>query len=284
MTAAVMWIIMGIVPRARGSMAFDPDSIAPPPSLPDKAGQLTLSRRVEEASLNAWPSLHQLVHDGWLIRFAGGFTKRANSVVPLYPAREPLCGKIEYCERLYAERGLRTIFRLTTLGESSELDLELASRGYQRVEPTRVMWRPLESAPAPNDGPQPRVRTRPGWLKAYAELSGMPGESQALHSAVLKNICLPCIYMTLDDDACTVGCALGVVDQALLGLFDVVTHAAYRGVGHGERLVRALLGEGHRRGARQAYLQVLDENAPAERLYARLGFLPLYRYWYRIAP
>jgi N-acetylglutamate synthase len=270
-------------------MPFDPDSVSLPPSLPpslpDEAAQLTLARRVEEASLNAWPSLHQLVHDGWLIRFAGGFTKRANSVVPLYPAREPLSGKIGYCERMYAERGLRTIFRLTTLGESSELDLELAVRGYQRIEPTRVMWRPLESVPALNGGARPRARTRQGWLRAYAELAHMPGGSQALHSAVLKNICLPCVYMTLHDDARnTVGCALGVIDEPLLGLFDVVTHAAFRGVGHGEHLVRALLAEGHRRGARAAYLQVLEENAPAERLYARLGFLPLYRYWYRVAP
>jgi N-acetylglutamate synthase len=247
----------------------------------DGAG--TLARRIEEASLNAWPSLHQLVLDGWLVRFAGGFTKRANSVVPLYGSREPHAAKIDHCEQLYARRRLRTIFRLTTLDDHGDLDRALASRGYARIEPTRVMWRPLDDLPPDAAAPAPRARSRAAWVRAYAELTGMPPPSQALHNALLKNICLPCLYLTLQDGDADVACALGVLDGPLLGVFDVVTAARHRGVGHGERLLRALLADGARGGARHAYLQVLEQNAPAERLYARLGFRTLYGYWYRVA-
>ena len=43
-----------------------------------------LIRYLEELSLNALPSLENIFLDGWVVRFANGYTKRANSVNPLY--------------------------------------------------------------------------------------------------------------------------------------------------------------------------------------------------------
>ena len=43
-----------------------------------------LHRRLEEVAMNAWPSLQQMLFDGWIVRLAQGYTKRANSVNPLF--------------------------------------------------------------------------------------------------------------------------------------------------------------------------------------------------------
>ena len=72
-----------------------------------------LVQRVEEASLNAWPALTQLLYDGWIVRMTHGFTRRANSVTPLGGGGDrPLLDKIRWCENLYARSRQPTLFRL----------------------------------------------------------------------------------------------------------------------------------------------------------------------------
>lgn len=41
----------------------------------------------EELSMNAHPAIKTHVYDGWLLRFANGYTNRANSVNMIYPFR-----------------------------------------------------------------------------------------------------------------------------------------------------------------------------------------------------
>jgi hypothetical protein len=41
-------------------------------------------RQFEELTINTWPSLQTCCYDGWILRFARGYTRRANSVYPLY--------------------------------------------------------------------------------------------------------------------------------------------------------------------------------------------------------
>jgi ribosomal protein S18 acetylase RimI-like enzyme len=238
-----------------------------------------LKRRIEEASLNAWPALQQMLLDGWVLRFSGGFTKRANSVVPLYPALLDPLAKIRYCERLYEQQHLTTIFRLTTVDDVSDLDRLLDARGYQRIDPTRVMTRRLGEAFARQDG-FAEVGLRE-WLTIYADLAGMPKPTQALHAALLKSIRSECLYGALFVDGEAVACGLGVVENELVGLFDIVTHPRRRREGHAAALITSLLAAGRNAGATDTYLQVVADNAPARGLYAELGFMELYSYWYR---
>lgn len=225
--------------------------------------------------------MRQMLFDGWLLRFAQGFTKRANSVIPLYPGSEPLADKVRFCETLYARERLKTIFRLTTIGDHEALDDFLHRRGYHYRDSTEVLTRALPDRPAPS--PELCLLSSEHWLSAYCELTGMPEAARPLHAAILRGIPLPCAYAVLGPAQAPLACGLAVLEQDLVGLFDVVTRPDARRRGRGSALVASLLAWAFDQGARRAYLQMVAENEPARRLYARLGFEPLYRYWYRVS-
>jgi len=74
-----------------------------------------LITHIEELSLNAWAALQTMVYDGWIIRFAEGYTKRANSVNPLYTSSIPIEEKLHYCENLYRSRNLPVVCKICPL-------------------------------------------------------------------------------------------------------------------------------------------------------------------------
>ena len=266
-----------------------PVTDSPPRELaPRELARRELARRVEEASLNAWPALHQVLLDGWVLRFSRGFTKRGNSITPLYASVQPPLAKVRYCEDLYARDRLRAIFRLTTIEDAEPLDGLLADRGYRAIDRTEVLHAPLEQGRFGNaDGFV--AAPLASFLAAYAGLSEAPGVDATamrmaleVHAAILKSIRGETVFGLHLETGEPVACGMAVVERELAGLFDVVVHPESRRQGHGRALVESLLGRASEMGARRAYLQVLKDNATARSLYARLGFEPLYEYWYRV--
>ncbi len=245
--------------------------------------------------MNAWPATHQLLVDGWLIRISNGFTKRANCVVPLYntaqtkaqteaAAQQQLLDKIRYCENLYAREQLQTVFRLTSASANTVLDTTLASRGYHRLDQTRVQVANLSQLSGVTAIPLPlkfQIVPAPEWLRAYSLLAEMPPTASELHANLIRSIRPDCAFAVLTRDDTPVACALGVLEHDLIGLFDVITGRSYRGQGLAQQLLTQLLQWGVTHGADHAYLQVIANNAPALALYARLGFEDHYSYWYR---
>ena len=85
----------------------------------------TLEWRVEETCLNAWPALREVLLDGWVLRFSGGVTRRANSANPLQPVSYV---DLPACEALYRRSGLPTIIRVLSLIDPA-VDDRLAEAG-----------------------------------------------------------------------------------------------------------------------------------------------------------
>lgn len=275
---------------------------APPGAGAAASPALDRARRIEEASLRAWPALTESDFDGWRLRFASGYTRRSNSVTPLGPSRLDLDDKIAACERIYAERGLPTIFRLTPFAPD-ELDVRLAARGYVRTEQVEVRARPLGPAGPPlfraPRGPRARAVSVAAlgldrWLDVFTALSGAAESTRAAHRQVLAAVTGTRRLLALMADVdparsrspgrrqrAAVSCGMSVLQGGLLGLFDLVTDRAHRGRGYGGELLRRALAWGRRSGGEEAYLQVVDTNWNAARLYQRAGFELVYRYHYR---
>lgn len=240
-------------------------------------------RLVEEAALNAWPALQQHLYDGWALRFSEEYTKRANSVNPLYPSKLDIDEKIGYCEQVYASKGYPVIFRLTEPFAPPSLDSQLALRGYQKIDPTHVMYLDLQKQKNPV-ATNVSFRELPlsQWLNLFTQFSGYSAAKQPIHEKMLQSIVSPCLTVALQIADEVVSLGLGVLQGSLFGLFDIVTHSDHRSKGYGKLLVSHMLRWARERGAQQAYLQVMEQNFVARSLYAKLGFEDSYAYWYRI--
>jgi N-acetylglutamate synthase len=239
-------------------------------------------RTVEELSMNAWPSLQTLLYDGWVLRFADGYTKRANSVHPLYSSSLNVEEKVQACEEIYQGKELDVVFKLTPSAQPENLEQVLAAKGYKADSHTSVQVLELDGvdkAPA-----QTALLTEDlhEWLPAYCRLSNIGGRRELTLEQLLHNVVPVLCLASIRYQGQIVACGMGVLQDRFVGLFDIVTDANFRGRGFGKQLMLNILAWGKRNGAHTAYLQVMLSNEPALRLYSGLGFKEIYTYCYRI--
>lgn len=235
---------------------------------------------LERRAMRSWPALHEEAVGGWVMRFAQGYSKRANSLNAIVPDA-PLDSAIARAETFYADKGLPTVVRLSPLAPDGA-DAFLAARGYGLVDPSLVMVARLDTVAT--DDPVELCRTPDGhWVQAVAAAQNMAPASANAFRAILNRIDSPAVFATswIDGRAVAHGCA--VLEDGAVGLFEIIVSRESRGCGHGRTLVNGLLRWGQEQGAHSGWLQVLQDNEVAISLYRSLGFAEAYRYHYRIS-
>jgi ribosomal protein S18 acetylase RimI-like enzyme len=245
-------------------------------------------RLLEQLSFNAWPALRVVVQDDWILRFADGYTKRANSVNALAPARDTpaadLRRRVADAEALYDRQRIACVFRVTPLMDPG-LGALLQTRGWIAHDDTVVMTTALDAGSAAPPEVVVAAARDDAWSHGYMAFNGVPPQRQAIHDRMLAAIVPPSGFASARDErGSPVAFGLGVVERGHVGLFDIVSDPARRRGGHGRRLVEGILAWGRAQGAVRAYLQVAAANAPAISLYEKLGFREAYRYRYWSAP
>lgn len=241
-----------------------------------------LIRRYEEFGLSAFPAVYTVYDDGWVLRFAGGYTRRSNSVNPIYPSSDNLDEKIERCAALYRALGVRMVFKLTDAVQPPDLDAQLARRGFEAEGRTSVQTIDLVSLDFADLQPVTiQAQRSDGWVADYARFNKIDPARIPTITRLLDNMGLSAAYASIVEEGRVVAVGLGVAGQGCAGLFDIVTDAGQRKRGLGRRLVLNLLRWGRGQGAAQGFLQVVPQNTPAIRLYDSIGFREAYQYWYR---
>jgi GNAT superfamily N-acetyltransferase len=246
--------------------------------------QTALPWRIEEACWNAFPALKQVLLAGWIVRFAEGLSRRANSVNPLGPVCADSAAVIAAAESLYRGQGQPAIFRLPTIVDPA-LDQTLAAQGYTAEGESCVLYGALDGLAAQ---PGPAVRLLPSptprWLAAMAWMQGHTAAQRATYRRIVRAIAIPSRFALFAVDGAPAALAYGAIHDGLLCYESVITAPLHRRQGLSRRVIAALATWARDSGASGACLEVEANNAPARALYARLGLAELYRYHYRREP
>ncbi|UCF69781.1 MAG: GNAT family N-acetyltransferase [candidate division WOR-3 bacterium] len=244
----------------------------------------TLITRYEEIAMNAWPALENVLYDGWVLRFANGYTRRANSINPIYRSTMDVSAKLARCEEIYSQRGLRTIFKMTEAVFPGNLDHLLDGKGYAREAETSVQTVMLDSV-EPKIDPRVDISSRADdlWFDAFFRTSRADVKYRSTLSSMLDKSIQPKCFARIRDGGSIVACGIGVLEEKVVGLFDIIVEERLRGRGLGRVITESILAWARNAGAEESYLQVMMDNNIARGLYHKLGYTEIYRYWYRVS-
>ena len=235
----------------------------------------------EELSLNAHPALQTQLYDGWVLRFANGYTNRANSINPLYPSALDLQTKIVECEKRYFSQGLPAVYKLTD-GSDPNIDQALEQQGYAVATPTYVMDMDLQDK---KFSPGDYIMTSHAddeWLNAYFTFGRYTDSvKMATATQILDNVKNAMICGRIIKNGASAACGSAVIERGYMALLNIVVDEPQRKKGYGAEICESLLSAAQRLGAHTAYLQVIQDNQAAVNLYTKLGYKTVYSYWYR---
>jgi len=241
-----------------------------------------LAWKAEQACLNAWPALHNVVYNDWIVRFSEGLTRRANSVNPLRSTARADGASIQLFENLFRAQELPLIFRIPTLLDPS-VDRALERLGFTAEGESCVIYADIGAVEAkPDRAVEVSSHVDEDWLHAMNVMQNRTEEQSEIFDQLVLSIAVPAGYATFRNGEEVVAQAYGVIHDDLLCCESVITSASARGKGVGRRLMSALFAWAAAQGAAGVCLQVEAANKAGLALYSGLGMkTELSRYHYR---
>jgi ribosomal protein S18 acetylase RimI-like enzyme len=237
---------------------------------------------IERATLDAVPPLHRQEWPGWIAALDPGTISRAASAVPLsHEAPVAFDTLVQRIESTYRARGLRPMLRVPRLPAWDAAREALVGRGYTAYKPTLLMAGDLDRLAATPPGEAVAVIGQPddGWASVFLGEGFDPQDAESRIGILRRSVRSSFGRASVQGQVAAVGAI--VVAGEWCGIHAMRTAPAFRGRGLAGQVMGALARHAAARGARHVFLQVEENNAPAQAAYARAGFVPgwTYDYW-----
>ncbi|MFE5539993.1 GNAT family N-acetyltransferase [Streptomyces sp. NPDC056492] len=246
-----------------------------PPAPARRRGPAASFEELARVGARAWQPLESEPLGEWTLRAAAGFTRRANSVLPLGAPGLPLDEALARVTAWYAERELPAYVQTATgaAGTQELLGAELERRGWVKEVSAQVRIAALAPIADVDTGATAsgvRLSRVPDeeWLGMYGRVKDPEAARRVLAAG-------PSVWF-----ATLPGRAIGrlVVDGRWAGFAAVEVDPEHRRAGLGTAVMAVLAGRALEEGASAAWLQVEADNAGALALYEGLGFATHHAY------
>lgn len=250
------------------------------PSAPARRrGPAASYAELARVTARAWRPVESERLGDWELRAASGFTRRANSVLPLGDPGRPLDEALTYVRQWYAARHLPPYVQTATGAEGTQelLCAELEARGWKREVSAELHIGALAPV-ADLDVDVSRVDLSRSCDQAWLRRYGRAGELAPHVAKVLASG--PSVWFASVPGSGDSTAAIGrcVVDGRWAGFMAVEVDPEHRRQGLATAVMTALARQALSDGASAAWLQVEDGNDGARALYGRMGFAAHHAY------
>jgi len=236
----------------------------------------TTAEDLQRVALPAWLALAEPL-GGWTLRAGGGFTGRANSCLAVGEPGLPYPEAASRITEFAARHGIEARAQVV---DGSEAEDRLRALGWVDTHVLSDVLVVRLNDLLGTGRPDARVRVgetlTPQWEDAYRESRPGPVDAATLRSILAGRP--PYAFADAQQDGRVIAIGRGHLSADWLGIASVWTAPERRRDGWAGRVLLALGHWGARLGARNGYLQVATDNAPAQRAYAQLGFRLHHRY------
>ncbi|MET9994670.1 GNAT family N-acetyltransferase [Streptomyces mutabilis] len=247
------------------------------PSAPARRrGPAASYEELARVASRAWRPVESEWLGEWELRASSGFTRRANSVLPLGDPGLPLDEALTAVRRWYGDRGLPAYVQTATGAEGTQelLCAELERRGWVR-EVTAELWTGGLAPVADRAEGTGVVLSRDAdeaWLARYQRKGVSDVALRVLGSG-------PSVWFaTVPGEGAPAAIGRCVVDGRWASFAAVEVDPAMRRRGLATTVLAALARRALDEGASAAWLQVEADNAAARALYGGMGFAAHHAY------